>query len=77
MHIERIRVKKGQRTDLSQTKKVQNIVTNILQNKLEQIKNNTNLLQNILAQVKKRKRLFEKGPKKIAKIQNLSQNELN
>ena len=39
--------------------------------------NNTNLLQNILAQVKKRKRLFKKGPKKIAKMQNLSQNELN
>ena len=37
---------------------------------------NTNLLQNILAQVKK-ERLFEKGLKKIAKIQNLSQNELN
>ena len=50
---------------------------NILQNKTEQIKNNTNLLQSILAQVKKRKRSFEKGLKKIAKMQNLSQNELN
>ena len=29
MHIERIRVKKGQRTDLSQAKKIQNIVKNI------------------------------------------------
>ena len=77
MHIGRIRVKKGQRTDLSQTKKIQNIVKNILQNKIQQIKKNTNLLQNILAQVKKRKRLFEKGLKKIAKMQNLSQNELN
>ena len=53
MHIGRIRVKKGQRADLSQTKKIQNIVNNILQNKLEQIKKNTNLLKNILAQVKK------------------------
>ena len=77
MHIERIRVKKGQRTDLSQTKKIQNIVKNILQNKIQQIKRNTNLLQNILVQVKKRKILFEKGLKKIAKMQNLSQNELN
>ena len=77
MHIRKIQVKKGRRTDLSQTKKIQNIVKNIFQNKIEQIKKNTNLLQNILAQVKKRKRLFEKGPKKIAKIQNLSQNELN
>ena len=48
-----------------------------MQNKTEQIKNNTNLLQSILAQVKKRKRSFEKGLKKIAKMQNLSQNELN
>ena len=53
MHIGRIRVKKGQRADLSKTKKIQNIVNNILQNKLEQIKKNTNLLKNILAQVKK------------------------
>ena len=77
MQIGRIRVKKGQRTNLSQTKKIQNIVKNIFQNKIEQIKKNTNLLQNILAQVKKRKRLFEKGLKKIAKMQNLSQNEFN
>ena len=53
MHIGRIRVKKRQRADLSKTKKIQNIVNNILQNKLEQIKKNTNLLKNILAQVKK------------------------
>ena len=77
IHIRRIRVKKGQRTDLSQTKEIQNIVKDILQNKIKQIEKNTNLLQNILAQVKKRKRLFEKGLKKIAKMQNLSQNELN
>ena len=77
IHIRRIRVKKGQRTDLSQTKEIQNIVKDILQNKIRQIQKNTNLLQNILAQVKKRKRLFEKGLKKIAKMQNLSQNEFN
>ena len=77
MHIERIRVKKGQRTDLSQTKKIQNIVKNILQNKIKRIKKNTNLLQNILAQVNERKKLLEKWLKKIAKMQNLSQNELN
>ena len=64
MQIKRIRVKKGQRLD-------------IFQNKIEQIKKNTNLLEIIPAQVKKRKRLFEKGLKKIAKMQNLSQNELN
>ena len=60
MHIGRIRVKKGQRTDLFQTKKIQNIVKNILQNKIEQMKKNTNLLQNILAQVKKKEREYLK-----------------
>ena len=44
MHIRRIRVKKGQRTDLSQTKEIQNIVKDILQNKMKQIEKNTNLL---------------------------------
>ena len=77
MRIERIRVKKRRRTDLSQTKKIQNILKNIFQNKTKQIKKNANLLQNTLAHVKKRKRLFEKGLKKIAKMQNLSQNEFN
>ena len=75
--IGKIRVKKGQRTYLSQTKKIQNIFKDIFQNKIKQIEKNTNLLKNILAQVKKRKRLFEKGLKKIAKMQNFSQNELN
>ena len=64
IYINKIRVKKGQRTDLSQTKEIQNIVKDILQNKIKQIKKNTNLLQNILTQVKKRKILFEKGMKK-------------
>ena len=78
MHIKRIQVKKRQRQDPSQTKKLQKyIVKNILKNKIEQIKKNINLLQNIFAQVTIRKRLFEKGLKKIAKMQNLSQNELN
>ena len=77
MQIGRIQVNKEQRTNLSQAKKIQNIVKNIFQNKIEQIEKNTNLLKNILAQVKKRKRLFEKGLKKIAKMQNLSHNEFN
>ena len=77
MQIGRIRVKKEQRRNISQIKKIQNVVKNIFQNKIEQIKKNTNLPQNILAHVRKRKRLLEKGLKKIAKMQNLSQNELN
>ena len=40
-------------TNLSQTKKIQNVVKNIFQNKIKQIKNNTKLLRNILTQVKK------------------------
>ena len=77
MQIRRTRVKKGQRIDLSETKEKQNIVKDILKNKIKQIKKNTNLLQNIPTQVKKRKILLEEGLKKIAKMQNLSQNELN
>ena len=53
MQIGRIQVKKGQMTNLSPTKKVQNIMKNIFQNKIKQIKKNANLLQNILAHVKK------------------------
>ena len=52
MQIKRIQVKKEQRSDFSQTKKIQNIVKNKFENKIEQIKNSANLLQNILAQVK-------------------------
>ena len=51
MQINRIRLKKGQKTDLSQTKKIQNIVKNILKNKIKQIEKNTNLIRNILTQV--------------------------
>ena len=38
MQIGRIRVKKEQRTNLPQTKKIQNIVQNIFQNKIKQVK---------------------------------------
>ena len=58
----------------SETKKTQNTVKNIFQNKIKQIKKNKNILQNILVQVKERERLSEEGLKKIAKMQNLSQN---
>ena len=68
MQIGRIRVKQGQRTNLFQTKKIQNIVKNIFQNKIKHIEKKANLLRNTLAHVKKRKRLFEKGLKKIAKM---------
>ena len=66
----KIWLKKGKETDLSQTKEIQNILKNIFQNKIKQIKKNVNLPQNTLAHVKKRKKLFEKG---LKKMQNLSQ----
>ena len=74
MQIGRIRVKKGKSTDLFQTKTIRNIFRNVFQNKIQQIKKNANLRQNTLAHVKKRKRFFEKGLKKLAKMQNISQN---
>ena len=77
MEIGRIRVKKGESTYISQTKKIRNIVRNIFQNKIKYIEKKANLLRNTLAFVKKRKRLFEKRSEKIAKMQNLSQNEFN
>ena len=58
MQIGRIQVKKGQRTNLYQTKKTQKIVKNIFQNKIKQIKKNANLLQNTLAHVKKKKEII-------------------
>ena len=60
MQIRRIRVKKGQKTNLSQTKKIQNIVKTIFQNKIKQIKKNANLLQNTLAHVKKERDYLKK-----------------
>ena len=39
--------------DLSQAKEIQNIVRDMLQNKIKQMKKNTNLPQNILARLKK------------------------
>ena len=38
MLIGRIRVKQGQRTNLSQTKKIQKILKNILKNKIKHVK---------------------------------------
>ena len=60
MQIGRIQVKKGQRKNLSQTKKIQNIVKNIFQNKIKQIKKNANILQNTLAHVKRERDYLEK-----------------
>ena len=64
MQIGRIRVKTGQMANLSQNKKIQNIVKNIFQNKIKQIKKNANLLQNILALVKRERDCLKKDRRK-------------
>ena len=72
--IRRLRLKQGQTTNLSETKKIQETLKNIFKNKIKHIKKS---LKNAFVNVKKRKRLSEKGLNKIAKMQNLSQNEFN
>ena len=56
--IGNIRVKKGQGTNLFKTRKIQNIVRNIFQKKIKQIKKNTSLLQNTLTNVKQKKEII-------------------
>ena len=64
MRIRRIRVKQGQMTNLFRTRKIQNIVKNMFQNKIKQIKKNTNLLQNAFTHTKKRHYTLVKKKKK-------------
>ena len=75
--IGRLRLKQGQKTNLSKTKKMQKALKDVFENKINYIKKKSDLLKNALVNVQKRKKLFEKGLKKIAKMQNLSQNEFN
>ena len=60
MQIGRLQVKQGQRTNLSKTKKIQNILKNILQNKIKHTERKTNLLRNSLAYVKKERDYLKK-----------------
>ena len=73
--IKRLRVKQGQITNLSQIKKIQKILRDILKNKIKYIEKKTDLLKNALVNVEKRKGLFEKGLKKIAKIRRIKNYE--
>ena len=75
--IERLRLKQGQKTNLSKTKKIQEALNFIFKEKINLIKKKSDILKNALVNIQKRKRLFEKGLKKKAKMQNLSQNEFN
>ena len=58
--IGKIRVKKGQRTNFFQTRRIQNIVRKIFQKKITQIKKGTSLLQNTLANGKKERDYLKK-----------------
>ena len=60
MRIGRLRVKQGQRTNLSKTKKIQNMLKNILQNTIKHIEKKINLLRNTLAYVKKERDYLKK-----------------
>ena len=60
MQIRRIQVNKGQRTNLCQIKRIQNIVINICQNKITQNQKNANLLQNTLSHVKKERHYLKR-----------------
>ena len=71
MQIGKIWLKKGKETDLSQTKEIQNILKNIFQNKIKQIKKNVNLLQNTLAHVKKERNYLKKDWRKCRIFHNL------
>ena len=58
--LTKIGVQQGHRTNLSQTKKIQDIVKNIFQNKIEYIEKKANLLGNTLSNVKKERDYLKK-----------------
>ena len=60
MQIGRIRVKQGQRTNLFQTKKIQEILKDIFKNKIKHIKRKADLLKNALVNVKKERDYLKK-----------------
>ena len=58
MRIGRIRVKQGQRTNLSQTKKIQEILKDIFKKNIKHIIEKADLLKNALVHVKKKKEII-------------------
>ena len=54
--IRKSRLKQGQKTNLSKTKKIQEALKDIFKNKIKNIKKKSDLLKNALVNVKKRKR---------------------
>ena len=66
MRIRRLRVKQGQKTNISETKKLKNILKDVFKNKIKNIKKGWSI-KKCTCKCKKRKRLFEKGLKKQQK----------
>ena len=60
MQIGRMQVKQGQRTNLSQTKKIQKILKDIFENRIKHIKKKADLLKNALIHVKKERDYLKK-----------------
>ena len=60
-----------------QIAKMHNRIQNLFRNEIKQLKRKINLLQDRLEQFKKDRAYQTKGLKRIAEMQNLSQNELN
>ena len=59
--VKRLRLKQGQKTNLSETKKMQEVLKEIFKNKIKLIKKKNDLLKNALVNAQKRKKLFKKG----------------
>ena len=75
--IGKLQLKQGQKTNLPKTKKMQEALKDILKNKIKLIKKKVRYTKKCTGKCTKKKILFEKGLKKIAKIQHLSRNEFN
>ena len=58
--IGRLQLKQGQKTNLSKTKKMQEVLKDIIKNKIKLIKKKSNMLKNALANVKKERDYLKK-----------------
>ena len=56
--IERLRLKQGQKTNLSKSKKMQEALKDIFKNKIKLIKKESDMLKNALLNVKKKREII-------------------
>ena len=59
--IERLQLKQGQKTNLSKTKKMQEVLRDIFENKIKYIKRKSDLLKNALVNVQKKRNYLKKN----------------